>query len=81
MSCDRCGFDKYVDTPIHNGQWVRRDCARCKRTIGFPVWYGRATEPTPTQNSRKNLHGGGNSQQAGGPQKNAPPPPVERLLF
>jgi hypothetical protein len=39
--CDRCLGTTFTDTPIHDGQSVRRDCARCKRTLGFPVWYGR----------------------------------------
>ncbi|MFO0791936.1 MAG: hypothetical protein U0805_20940 [Pirellulales bacterium] len=42
FSCERCGFDGYVDHPIHNGESTRRDCARCGRTVGFPVWYGEA---------------------------------------
>src|SRR5262245_39635927 len=40
--CDRCGSDQFVETPIHNGQSTRCDCARCGLTMGFPVWYGRA---------------------------------------
>ncbi|MGB4726917.1 MAG: hypothetical protein WBH86_05905 [Thermogutta sp.] len=36
----RCGSSDYVDHPIHDGQSLRRDCARCGRFIGFPVWYG-----------------------------------------
>jgi hypothetical protein len=44
ICCDRCGFDQFVDAPIHNGESVRRDCARCKTTMGFAVWYGQAVE-------------------------------------
>jgi len=36
----RCGSTEYVDHPIHGGQSLRRDCARCGRFIGFPLWYG-----------------------------------------
>ena len=38
----RCGSSEWIDTPIHNGQSRRRDCARCGRHIGFPWWYGKA---------------------------------------
>jgi len=41
--CGRCGHTEYRDTPIHDGQSVRRDCANCGRTYGFPVWKGEAT--------------------------------------
>ncbi len=44
VACDRCGFDKFIDAVIHNGQSVRRDCARCRTTMGFPIWYGCACE-------------------------------------
>lgn len=37
----RCGSTTWRDVPIHNGQSVRRDCAGCRRFIGFPVWYGK----------------------------------------
>lgn len=36
----RCGSSHYRDVPIHRGQSIRRDCARCGRFIDFPVWYG-----------------------------------------
>ena len=39
----RCGSTSWQDVPIHDGQSVRRDCGRCGRFIGFPVWYGRET--------------------------------------
>ena len=38
--CDRCGSSGFRDVPIHDGQSVRRDCARCHRFLGWPVWYG-----------------------------------------
>ena len=48
VECDHCGFEKFIDTVLkhepHNGQSVRRDCARCKLTMGFPVWYGKVVE-------------------------------------
>ena len=40
----RCGGAALRDVPIHDGQSVRRDCARCGRFIEFPVWYGETTE-------------------------------------
>ena len=36
--CTRCGGYTYVDVPIHAGGSIRRDCADCSRTKGFPVW-------------------------------------------
>jgi hypothetical protein len=39
--CDRCGCRDFVDVPIHDGQSVRRDCARCGRMLAFPRWYGQ----------------------------------------
>ena len=36
----RCGSTRHRDVPIHNGRSARRDCARCGRFLGFPVWYG-----------------------------------------
>lgn len=38
--CDRCGHTEFRDVPIHAGRSIRRDCARCGRLVGFPVWYG-----------------------------------------
>ena len=38
--CDRCGAAKFVEVPTHGGASVRRDCGRCGRTWGFPVWRG-----------------------------------------
>ncbi len=39
-NCDRCGSRKFTDTLIHDGQSTRRDCADCRRTLGFPLWCG-----------------------------------------
>lgn len=36
----RCGSTTWQDVPIHNSQSIRRDCGRCGRFIGFPIWYG-----------------------------------------
>ncbi len=41
--CGRCSGNDFRDTPIHDGQSVRRDCAECGRTDSFPVWHGEAT--------------------------------------
>jgi hypothetical protein len=42
--CDRCGSDEYVDTPIHNGRSLRRDCSQCGRFLSWPKW-----NPAPVQ--------------------------------
>lgn len=46
LECERCGSDRVVDVRLnhapHNGRSVRRDCARCGKTLGFPEWYGQA---------------------------------------
>jgi hypothetical protein len=44
--CPRCRSTGFLDVPIHNGQSVRRDCARCGRFIVFVVWYGRVLQPS-----------------------------------
>jgi len=46
-----CGSTRYVDTPIHNGRSLRRNCQQCGRFLGFPRWYGQRQEdcrPDPT---------------------------------
>jgi hypothetical protein len=42
QKCRRCGSRATVDTPIHQGQSIRRDCAKCGRFRSFPTWYGVA---------------------------------------
>jgi hypothetical protein len=39
--CDRCGATETADIPIHGGQSVRQDCARCGRFRRFSAWYGK----------------------------------------
>jgi hypothetical protein len=39
--CDRCHSTDFVDTSIHGGRSIRRDCAQCGLTIGFPMWFGK----------------------------------------
>ena len=39
----RCGGTTWRDVPIHGGRSVRRDCGRCGRFLGFPVWYNKNT--------------------------------------
>ena len=36
--CSRCGSPRTVDVAIHEGRSVRRDCAECGLTRGFPRW-------------------------------------------
>jgi hypothetical protein len=43
--CPRCRSTGFRDAAIHNGQSVRRDCARCGRTIEFVTWYERVLDP------------------------------------
>lgn len=38
--CTKCPATEYVDRPIHDGRSVRRDCAQCGWTLGFPILYG-----------------------------------------
>lgn len=47
--CNRCGNATGGDVPIHQGRSTRRDCARCGRTMGFPVWYGATSPSNPTR--------------------------------
>ena len=41
--CPRCRSAEYIDTSIHGGRSARRDCRKCGKFLGFPVWIGRAT--------------------------------------
>lgn len=43
--CERCGSREFRDFALHHGRTVRRDCADCGRTLGFPVWYGHHEQP------------------------------------
>lgn len=42
----RCGSTRWRNVVLrhapHNSTTTRRDCASCRRFIGFPVWYGEA---------------------------------------
>ncbi len=38
--CEHCDSPEFTDMPIHGGQSLRRDCAKCGRYHGFPKWYG-----------------------------------------
>ena len=49
-----CGSKDFDGVPVHDGLSVRQDCARCKRFVGFGIWYGRTTRPLP-------VHGMNNS--------------------
>jgi len=40
----RCNSEIYIDTPTHDGQSTRRDCATCGKTWGFPKWLGVVDE-------------------------------------
>lgn len=42
--CDLCGASTFIDTPIHAGASLRRDCTLCNHFLGWPVWYGRNLE-------------------------------------
>jgi hypothetical protein len=44
--CPRCGCRDFVDVPIHGGRSVRRDCAKCRLFLGFPIWYSRQRTKT-----------------------------------
>ena len=41
--CPRCGCQRTRDFPIHAGQSTRRECARCRRFVSFPIWNGKDT--------------------------------------
>lgn len=36
--CTSCGSTEVLDIPVHNGKSLRRDCARCGRTLKFSQW-------------------------------------------
>lgn len=39
--CDKCGGEEFADRVIHGGRSTIRECRRCRRFMGFSVWYGR----------------------------------------
>lgn len=47
--CPRCWSESFTDTAIHDGRSKRRECAECRRFVGFPVWHGvtRSNPPVP----------------------------------
>ena len=42
--CRKCPSTEHVDREIHDGRSVRRDCALCGWTLGFPKWNGEQVE-------------------------------------
>lgn len=42
--CDRCRSTETIDTAIHGGRSIRRDCAVCGRFRKFTIWNG---DPMP----------------------------------
>lgn len=43
--CPKCRSQEFRDTPIHGGNSMRRDCARCGYMIGFKDWDGTTARP------------------------------------
>jgi hypothetical protein len=39
--CGSCRGTEFIDTAIHGGRSIRRDCAQCGLTAGFPMWFGK----------------------------------------
>lgn len=42
--CRRCFSTQFIDSKIHGGRSLRRDCAQCGLTAGFPMWWGRVDD-------------------------------------
>ncbi|MGD9632736.1 MAG: phage/plasmid primase, P4 family [Pirellulales bacterium] len=42
--CPKCGHGETRDVPIHGGESLRRDCARCGRFIDFVTWSTKSAE-------------------------------------
>lgn len=40
--CDLCSSPEFLEVSIHDGESLRRECARCGRFMGWPLWYGAA---------------------------------------
>jgi hypothetical protein len=43
--CDICRSTQFVDRPIHDGASLIRECATCRRFLGFPKWHGQELPP------------------------------------
>ena len=44
VECEVCGASDYSDRRIHDGASVIRECRRCERFMGFPIWHGHELE-------------------------------------
>jgi hypothetical protein len=42
--CRRCFSTQFEDSKIHGGRSIRRDCAQCGLTAGFPMWWGKVDD-------------------------------------
>lgn len=42
-----CGSSGWIDVPIHGGESIRRDCARCDKFICHVRWHGKNCELPP----------------------------------
>jgi hypothetical protein len=42
--CRRCFSTQFVDSKVHGGRSIRRDCAQCGLTAGFPMWWGKVDD-------------------------------------
>jgi len=63
FTCQNCGHPEYRDIEIHDGQSIRRDCERCGRTFGFPLWFGSWRTDWPT-NVKRLFPGGDGDRNA-----------------
>jgi hypothetical protein len=51
--CQRCGDRRTSLNIIHSGESLRRDCAYCGRSMGFPSWYDpKLTQEILTRNAQ-----------------------------
>ena len=58
VRCPKCRSADFREHPIHGGRSTRRDCGRCKATLGFPFWYGKR-QPIGAANGGYVCAGGG----------------------
>jgi hypothetical protein len=50
-ACRHCRSGNFVESIVFGGKAVRRDCSKCGRFSGFPIWHLNRSEDEPGSNA------------------------------